>query len=149
MEQNRPRKVSDTTRGQGTIQHKQLFYFAAAAALGDIVVMDRSTTTYGLGSAAKTSPATADFPEVLGAIDYDDPDGAVVAGTWRNVVTFGVAKVKAASDIDAGDPVCTTGTAGTCRELVEGTDGNRIGFALEDDGAVTAGYARIFVQLGG
>lgn len=149
MEQNRARRLDNTTRGQATIQHKQVFYFAAAAALGDIVVMDRSTTTYGLGSAAKTSPTTADFPEVLGAIDYDDPNGAVAAGTWREVVTYGVAKVKEAADIDAGDPVCTTNVAGTVRELVEGTDGNRIGFALEDDGAVTAGYGRIFIQLGG
>lgn len=139
-----PRKLDDTTIGQGPPQVRTMFYFAAAASPGDIVVIDRASTTYGLGSAAKTSPATADLLEVVGAIDYDDPP--VSAGTWAEVVTYGVVKVKLASDIDAGDPVCTAATAGTGREMVEGVDYHKIGFALEADGAVTSGYGRIFIK---
>lgn len=148
MEQSRTRKLDSTVRGQQTIQHKQVFYFAAAAALGDIVTIDVASTANGLGSAAKTSVNTADLATFVGAIDYDDPNGAVVAGTWREVVTYGVAKVKEAADIDAGDPICTTNVAGTVRQALN-SDVNVFGFALEDDGAVTAGYGRVFIQRGG
>lgn len=140
-----PRKLTDATADQGgRIQHKQSFYFAVAAAAGDLCVIDEAITTYGLGSAAKISPATADLPTILGVAE-----DAIAAGTWGELVTYGVVTVKGAADLDALDPVCSAATAGTVREFVEGTDGNRVGFALEADGAVTAGYARIFVQLGG
>lgn len=126
------------------ITERKVFHFAAAGAAGDLVVSDPATTTYGLGASAKTAPAgTDDHPTVLGVLEK-----AVAAGDRGEVVTYGPVNVKANANLDAGDPVCgDTAAAGTVREYVEGTDGNKVGFALEADGAVTAGYARIFVQL--
>lgn len=150
--ENAPRNVTHEKAGVAAVGveclgfiKRNLFYFAAAAAAGDLVVGDAATTTYGLGAAAKTAPAgTDDHPTVLGVLEK-----AVAAGAWGEVVTYGPVNVKANANLDAGDPVCgDTAAAGTVREYVEGTDGNRVGFALEADGAVTAGYARIFVQLG-
>lgn len=152
MDKSLPRKVSSTQIGQGPQAHEQLFYFAAACGQYECVVLDRSSTTYGLGSAAKESPAgTDDNPEVLGLVQK-----AVAAGTWAPVLTYGVGYVKMNANMDAGDPVCAdTAAAGQVREYVEGTDGNRVGFALEAEGTVTLDNGstitggRIFVQLGG
>lgn len=126
--------------------NRKVFYFAAACTANSLCTLDLSTTTYGLGTAAKIAPSgTDDPPDVVGVTEV-----AVAAGTFGEVVTYGPVKCKAHTDLDAGDPVCGyTTTAGMVREFVEGTDGNRVGFCLEDDGAITAGYARIFVQLGG
>ena len=138
--------------GSRAPQSTRRFYFAAAVAAGDLCVLDLATLvdteskTVGLGAAAKTSPTgTSDHPTVVGVAPK-----AIGAGSWADIVSYGVVKAKAHTDVAAGGSVCGyTTTAGMVRDCVEGTDGNRIGFALEDDGAVTAGYARIFVQLGG
>jgi hypothetical protein len=150
-----PRNISQqVTLDVGSLapQRTSRFYFAAAAAAGDLCVLDLATTvdsdgkTIGLGSAAKTSPAgTDDAPMVVGVTPT-----AILAEGWADIVNYGVVRVKGNANLDAGDPVCgDTAVAGQVREYVEGTDGNRVGFALEADGAITAGFARIFVQLGG
>lgn len=132
-----------TPETNGLIERKS-FYFAAAAAKAELCVLDLATTTYGLGTAAKKSPnGTDDHPLACGFTEE-----AVVAGTWADLVIYGPVNSKANANLDAGDPVCgDTAADGTVREFVEGTDGNKVGVALEADGAVTAGYARIFAML--
>ena len=120
------------------------FYFAAAAALGDVVVVDTAvaTTITPLGGAAKTSPATADLAPVLGVLT-----AAVAAGNVAMVCTYGPCTVKADASVNAANlPLFTVGTAGTAKTDATGTSINRIGFSTA---AQSGGFATAFVQLGG
>lgn len=141
MGTNTPRLISESVYGAPVVERE--FYFAAATAAGDWVMVDSAvaTTVTPVGGAAKTTTATADLASVLGVTRE-----AVAAGTTGKVTVYGpVVSAKADSSVNAfGLPLFTVATAGTVKTEVE-TAQNRVGFCLT---AYSGGYAGVFVTCG-
>lgn len=98
----------DTETNPESLAPRQVdqFYFAAAGAEGDFVVLDLADTTNGLGLSAKKSAAADDH--ILGVLDSD-----VAAGSMGDVVTYGVKKdANVTTSVAAGAKLQTSSTAG-------------------------------------
>lgn len=102
------------------------FYAAAAITNGDIVVLDRADTTYGLGNSVKKSTTTADAIDVVGVAD-----ATCTAGSWVPVVVWGLKQnANVADAVSAGDGLQSSTTAG--RAGARGAGETYFAIALED-----------------
>lgn len=125
-----PSVAPDTSNYPG--EDAEVYYFAAAATAGDVVVVDMATTststgnTLPAGSAAKKAPATSDLSYVLGGLL-----GTVTAGTWGKVRKSGVQTgVACKSNVAQYDALKTSTDAAGRVDAMANTDINRIGVAL-------------------
>ena len=122
-------------------RNEATFYFAAAVADGDVVMLDLADSTYGLGGSAKKTTATDNLALVVGIADE-----AVAAGSYGRVVTYGVklGVPTHAAALAAGIGIVTGGTAGTIKALVA-HEQNKIGYSLT--ARTGTNIIDVFVQL--
>ena len=70
---------------ESSVRNVIAVYFSGAVSDGDLVEIDLTDTTYGMGASFTKSSATADNPKVIGVADED-----IAAKSIGRVVTYGV-----------------------------------------------------------
>jgi hypothetical protein len=113
-----------------------MFHYASTTvdlADGNLVAIDVSATTYGLGKSVVISPAAADTDLCPGCVDRV-VDASVDGPLWIPIVTQGVKAGCTVSGVTAKDEVGQSGTLGTLDDA-DGTE-TSLGRALDGSGSI-------------
>jgi len=124
--------------GESAARNVIAVYFSGAVADGDLVEVDLTDTTYGMGASFKRSAANDDNPLVIGVADE-----TVAAGGIGRVVTYGVkvdANVKSGGA--AGAVLQSSGVAGRAEAGGTSSNAGAIGVILT---AASGNKATVFM----
>lgn len=139
-----PRLGNETTAAPSYagLQIVMSYYNATGASIaaGSWVQLDRSVTTYGVGTAMKLAvDAGISAKEVLGVVMDAVPDL-----TFGRVCVYGpITGASAHTDLDAGDLLTIHTTDGMCADQDAVSDSLCVGSALTAD---SSGTATVFVR---